>query len=82
MTDDIITIKKKSDRDITGLVSWDWQRFRGKGDASLCVFTFYRTVTPFSGGVPGSFYVQHLIHLSNIKRRECPREAFMIYMSE
>ena len=62
---------------LSGLVRWSWQRFRGKGEASLRIANLYIPVPPATGLGSGSVYAQHLTHFHNINILKFPRVAFL-----
>ena len=61
----------------SGLGRWSWQQLRGKWEASLQIAGLYISVPPDTGGGAGSVYSQHLTHLHNINRLQCPRVAII-----
>ena len=65
-----------------GLGIWNWQIFRGQGNDSLQIATFYRPVNPALGYGSGSVYEQHLNFLNSIKIRICTIKALIMDLEE
>ena len=69
-------------RDNQGLGRCSWQQFRGRGETSINIITFYKPVPPAAGWGPGSVYAQQLTHFANLNRQECPRTDFLSDLSD
>ena len=76
-TGNLTARKTASGREPSGLVICIWKEFRGKGNSSLRIATFYRPVAPAQGGGSGSFYSQHLKFFNYISRRVCPIQGLL-----
>ena len=53
-TGNLIGKRVQSEMDTSDIGRWSWQRFRGRGEASICIIYFYRPFPPAAGGGPGS----------------------------
>ena len=81
-TESLIRRRVDPRRDNSGLVRWSWKLFRGIGEASLYIVTFYIPVPPTTGRDPISVYIQHMTHFSNLRRREFPSFFSLSDLSE
>ena len=79
-TGNLIWGKTASGKYPSGLGSWTWKKFRGKGKASLKIETFYMPVPPAQGTGPGLVYSQHLPYFNRTNRRIFPRQGFLNYI--
>jgi hypothetical protein len=81
----IFTINKASHRvidkgaDKSNLGRWSWIRFKGKGDHTLRVITAY-CPNPHHG--PYTVYAQHNAYYNSIGWDICPRQAFLLDLTE
>ena len=66
----------------TSLGRRSWKRFRGQGNATLHMNTFYRPVPPNQGGGTGSVYSQHPNLFNDTVKRDCPRHASLLDFAE
>ena len=69
-------------KDPSNLGRRSWQNFRGQGKASMIIDTFYRTVPPSQGRVPGSLYSWHLTCFNTTYRIICPRKGLLNNLKE
>ena len=82
MTGNLVHIKIKSDRYMTGLGRWYLKLFRGKYNTSQRIVIFYIIVPQLSGGVLVSIYAQQFLHFSYIKSKQFPGSALMMDLAE
>jgi hypothetical protein len=66
-------------QDSSNLGRWVWTRYKGRDNNTLCIITAYRPNPPQG---PFTVYAQHNAYFNSIRRDICPRQAFIINLTD